>query len=207
MQHKAALAASTAQEARFTAYGDELESVEVFKYLGRLITFDDKDTQALRSNLGKARKVWGRLQRVLRSENASPRVCGMFYKATVMSVLLFGSESWNLPPSAIKCLEGFNLRAARRMTGMMPREEPDGSWTYPSTEEVLEAAGLYTIDHYIKVRRNTILKFIIDRPIHSLCGDAVRERNTGARQYWWEQTMDLEAANPTLEVSDSETGH
>ena len=206
MQHEVALVASKAQDVRFTAYGDKLEMVEAFKYLGRFIRFDDKDAQALRGNLGKVRKVWGRLQRVLWAENASSRVYGMFYKATVMSVLLFGSKSWNLPPLAIKCLEGFNLRAARRMTGMRPRKEPDGSWTYPSTEEVLKVAGLHTIAHYIEVRQNTILKFIIDQPIHTLCEDAVRERGTGNRQYWWDQTMDLKAANTTLEVSDSESG-
>ena len=34
-------------------YGEELERVEVFKYLGRLIAFDDDDTQAVRGNLAK----------------------------------------------------------------------------------------------------------------------------------------------------------
>ena len=68
--------------------------MEVFKYLGRLIAYDDEDTQAVRGNLKKARRVWVRISRVLRAENASPRVCGMFYKATVQSVLLFGSDIW-----------------------------------------------------------------------------------------------------------------
>ena len=192
-QYEARIASCKAMDMRFTAYGDELEMVEVFKYLGRLIAMDDNDGRALHNNLKKARKCWGRLSRVLRAENASPRVCGLFYKATVQAILLYGSESWNLSPSAIKCLEGFHLRAARRMTGMMPREKPDGSWTYPSSEKVLEKAGLYTVAQYIEVRRNTILKFLVDRPIHKLCLDAVRKRGTSARQYWWEQPMDLEA--------------
>jgi hypothetical protein len=38
----------------FTAYGDKLERVEVFKYLGRLLAYDDNDTQAVRNNLKKA---------------------------------------------------------------------------------------------------------------------------------------------------------
>ena len=51
------------------------------------------------------------------------RVCGMLYKATVQSVLLFGSETWALTLSTIKRLEGFHVRAAQRMTGkMLPRE-------------------------------------------------------------------------------------
>ena len=56
---------------------------EVFKHLGRLIAFDNDDTQAVRGNLAKACCVWARISRVLRAENASARVCGMFYKTTV----------------------------------------------------------------------------------------------------------------------------
>jgi hypothetical protein len=44
-----------ALEHSFTAYGEELERVEVLKYLGKLIAYyDDADTQAMRSNLSKA---------------------------------------------------------------------------------------------------------------------------------------------------------
>ena len=76
--------------------------MEVFKYLGRLIAFDDDYTQAWRGNLAKARRLWARISRVLRAENASARVCGMFYKATVQSVVLFGSETWVLLPATLK---------------------------------------------------------------------------------------------------------
>ena len=100
----------------FTAYGEPLDRVEVFKYLGRLIAFDDTDAQAIANNLMKARKSWSRISKVLRADNASPRVCGMFYKATVQAILLYGSETWNLTPTALRTLEGFHLRAARRMT-------------------------------------------------------------------------------------------
>ena len=54
-QHAAAVCSQEALERSFTAYGEELERVEVFKYLGRLIAYDDADTQAMRSNLRKAR--------------------------------------------------------------------------------------------------------------------------------------------------------
>ena len=73
---------------KFMAYGEELETVEVFKYMGRLIAMDDIDIQAIRSNMKKARKSWARVSRVLRADNASPKVCAMFYKATVQAVLL-----------------------------------------------------------------------------------------------------------------------
>ncbi len=77
----------------------------MFKYLGRLLAYDDNNTQAMRGNLKKARKSWGQVLRILRAENFSPKVCGVFYKATVQAVLLFGSETWKLSPSSLKSLE------------------------------------------------------------------------------------------------------
>ena len=74
LQLKSVSDSAVALDAKFYAYREELERVEVFKYLGRLIAFDD-DTQAVRGNLAKARRVWARISRVLRAENASARVC------------------------------------------------------------------------------------------------------------------------------------
>ena len=56
-QYAAVAAATNALEARFTAYGEELERVKTFKYLGRLMAQDNSDVQAVRANLRKARKV------------------------------------------------------------------------------------------------------------------------------------------------------
>ena len=125
--------------------------MEVFKYLGRLIPFDDDDTQAVRGNLAKARRVWARISRFLRAENASARVRGMFYKATVQSVLLFGSKTWVLSPATLQRLEVFHVKVSWRMTGLLPKKIW-GSWTFPKTKTVLAADGLHTIDHYVQIR-------------------------------------------------------
>jgi hypothetical protein len=98
-------------------------------------------------------------------ENASPKVSGFFYKATMQAVLLFGSETWKLSPLSLKSLERFHLRAACRMAGMQPTQNPDGMWMYPSSKDVLKMVGLKTIDHYIGVRRDPIARFIMDRPL------------------------------------------
>ena len=124
--------------------------MSVFKYLGQKLAYDDVDTQAAMDNLKKARGVWARILAVLRAENASPRVCGMFYRAMVQSVLLFGSETWALTPSTLERLEGFHVKAARRMMGKRP-VLAHGIWTYPKSSEVLAAAGLRNIEHYVHV--------------------------------------------------------
>ncbi len=81
------------QEEEFTVYGDVLEQVEVFKYLGRRLSMTHNNAPAVRAQLVKARRVWARLSMVLRGENASPKVCGIFYRTVVQSVLLYGSKS------------------------------------------------------------------------------------------------------------------
>ena len=46
-QHAAAECTHLSLRQTFTAYGEELERVEVFKYLGRLLAYNDDDSQAV----------------------------------------------------------------------------------------------------------------------------------------------------------------
>ncbi len=68
----------------------------MFKSLGHLLTQDNDDIQAVRQQIRKARGTWARVGQVLRGENVKPRIAATFYKAVVQSVLLYGSETWNL---------------------------------------------------------------------------------------------------------------
>jgi hypothetical protein len=88
---------------------------------------------------------------VLRREITSPKVCGVFYKAVVQAVLLFGSEMWKLSPLSLKSLEGFHIRTAHCMVGMQPAKNADGTWKYLSSKDVLKTVGLKMNDHYIGV--------------------------------------------------------
>ena len=91
----------------------------------------------------------------------------MFYKAVVQSVLLFGSETWVMSDRMMQALRGFHHRAARRITSMMPYRE-GGEWVYPSTTEVLKEAGMYSMEHYLNVRRNKLVDYVATRPIGEL---------------------------------------
>jgi hypothetical protein len=131
---------------------------------------------------------------MIRSENASPRACGVFYKATVQSILLFGSKTWNLSPVSLKSLEGFHIRAAWHMAGKRPQKLPDGTWTYPNSAAVLDKVGLKTIARYIRVQRQHIACYIVVKPILQSCMDGVRRGGSSVLQFWWAQPMDLETA-------------
>ena len=76
-QRRAAAQSHAAMGVTFTAYGtDTLRQVEIFKYLGRPVSFWDSDVPAMRANLKKARGVWTRVSKILHEENVPPRVGG-----------------------------------------------------------------------------------------------------------------------------------
>jgi hypothetical protein len=175
-QHEAAVHSQHALECAFSANREEFERVEFFKYMGRLILHDHADNQAMRSNPRKARGCWACVSCVLRPENATPKMCGMFYKATVHAVLLYRSVTWSLSPLSMKRLEGFHICATWQMSGIRSERNEDGSWTYPHLEDVLQALSLRPITHYVDVRQQTIANFIVNQTIYELCAGALRKR-------------------------------
>jgi hypothetical protein len=133
----------------------------------------------------KARGIWVRLSCMIRAENASPRACGIFYKATVQLILLFGSQTWNLSPSSLKLLEGFHFRAALHMAGKRPVKLWDGTGMYPNLSQVLVDVGLKTVAHHIAVRLQHIVNYIVNKPIFTTCVEG--GRSGGSNQWTWTQ--------------------
>ena len=197
--------AALALRQQFFANDETLKRVEVFKYLRRLLTQPDEDAQTVRANLVKARKCWARVSRVLRGEQASPRVSAVFYRAVVQSVLLYCSESWVLTPALLARLEGFHVRAAWRMAVRhKPRRGLGGQWSYPATKDVLEEVGLQSVEEYVQRRRQTIVAYVVDRPILAACREGERKRGSPHHAFWWEQEMDLDEGEPAW--ADSSDG-
>ena len=130
--------------------------------------------------------------KILARQEVPAPVAGMFYQAVVAAVLLYGSESWVLPPSALKVLEGFHVEAARRMTGMRPQRRTVGAWVYPKSADVLAAARLRPVATYIRRRRHHIATTIEGRTLLEECRGAERRSGSSSRQMWWQQEMTLE---------------
>jgi len=178
-QRDMAVRSALALRQQFTVHGDVLERVEVFRYLGRLLSQDDDDIQAVRSQICKARETWARTGQVLCKENAPPQVSAKFYKAIVQSVLLYDSETWVLSTASLARLKGFHLRAAYRMAKKhVPRRGLHQQWVYPPSDKVLEECGMHTFEHYIDVRKETIAKYVVDRSILAECQGADRRRGS-----------------------------
>ncbi len=92
------------------------------------------------------------------------------------------------------------------MVGMQPTRDPDGTWTYPSSKDVLKAVELKMIDHYNGVCRETIARFIVDRPLFALFRDGGRKRGSTCRTFWWEQPLSLDNAGPLSPGDEEDEG-
>ena len=78
------------------------------------------------------------------------------------------------------------------------RPETDGhagkrgdKWVYPKSANVLRAARLQPLCHYIQKRRAMVATTIMARPILEECRGAARLRGTPVRTTWWEQDLTL----------------
>ena len=123
-------------------------------------------------NLVKARKIWGRLQRIISREGATKRVSVNFVKAVVRQVLLFGAETWVVSPRMERALSAFIHGAARRLTGRHQWRGWDGKWFYTSLEGGMKEVGLTDFRTSINRRQNTVAQYIATRPLLDLCEGA-----------------------------------
>jgi len=181
-----------ARSRRFTLQNDEeLEAVDEFVYLGRPINTPDDDNSALKRNLQRARKRWGMIRRVLVREGANPRISGLFYKASCMTVLLYGTETWCWTQSMVSTLEGFHNRIARHITNrhIRPRTNDDGDefWIYPSTTDTLDRAGLFPMKEYLRRRREPLQAYAETQSFYYHYAQLTETNTNPSRHFWWHQ--------------------
>ena len=70
-----------------------LENMDTFKYIGRMLSFDDINCNDIVRNLHIVRRKWERFSRLFGWEGDDSRTYGRFYVSVVQYVLIFGSES------------------------------------------------------------------------------------------------------------------
>ena len=140
----------------FLVNGKQIEKVREFRYLGRIFSDNDDDTQCIKDNIRKARQKWNSIAAILKREGANAICMARFYLAIIQAVLLYGADSWTITDQNLRLLRGFHWRAIRYMTGQHIRKERNGTWTIPDHTRLLKKCHLFPIEVYIERRRGTL---------------------------------------------------
>ena len=104
--------------ARIQMNGQLLEEVDAFKYLGSTLTKDGRSTKEIKTRIGLATSAMARLNKVWRSRDISFTTKMRLYKALVVSILLYGCESWTMTAETTKRIQTFETKSFRRLLGV-----------------------------------------------------------------------------------------
>ena len=145
---------------------------------------NDSDIAAVYSNIQKAQGKWRSLVRVLAREGANPKTTAVFYKAVVLAVLLYGSETWVITDEIYKQLNSFHVVAARQISRLPIRyDEEQEDWIKPPLARVFEISGLSPLYDYLHTRRQYIQDYArINR--YYLRLQTTKQTTTAHRKLW-----------------------
>ena len=101
--------------ANITLNGETLEVVESFKYLGSTLTKDGRTDREIEIRLAQASAAMSKLSKIWRSSSISFKTKIRLYRSLVLSILLYGCESWTLTATMSKKIESFETKAFRRL--------------------------------------------------------------------------------------------
>ena len=131
--------------------GKYMPVVDIFKYLGSLLTRDCKDTADVEARINAASHAFGALRQCLfTSTNISFPAKKMVYEGLILAILLYGSETWCLTEILFNKLRVFHARCVRAMC----RVNRLHTRQYRiRTTDLLTRVGLSPIDTYVTRRQ------------------------------------------------------
>ena len=118
--------ATSSDRAPLPISGGEIEDIEEFPYLGSLIAASGRMDMEVEKRIAQASRAFGALRKaVFLEKNLSLKTKRAIYQACVLSVLLYGSESWTPLSKHLKKLNSFHHRCVRIILGISNRQQ----WT------------------------------------------------------------------------------
>ena len=101
-----------------------MECVTEFKYLGSIVEAKGGIAQEVGERIAKASKAFGALWKpIFGDSNLSLRTKRNMYKAVVLGVLLYGSETWTTKRDAVRRLGVFHNRCLKRILGITTAQQ------------------------------------------------------------------------------------
>ncbi len=133
--------------------GEPLERVQDFQYLGSFVGSTEKD---IKNRKGKAWAAFWKLKNIWDSK-ADPRIKLKLFSSSVLSVLLYGCETWVLTPKLKTQLNTLHTVCLRIILGIKQED-------HVTNEDVYKRAKARQISTVIKERQLRFLGHSIRRP-------------------------------------------
>ena len=130
-----------------TLKGHALEEVDSFSYLGSEVEQTARVERDVRIRLEKAATVYQMWRRkVFRSRNLSKTTKVRVFRSMVMSVLLYGAETWPVTQRDVRRLKTFQMRCLRDIVGVT-------LWDMRRNVDILEETGELPVEEQLRQKR------------------------------------------------------
>ena len=131
--------------------GSFMQVVAIFCYLGSMLTRDCRDDTDVARRIKAAGGAFGALRKCIFSSTKLPFAAKRaVYNILILSILLYGSESWCLTEKLYNKLRTFHHRCIRAMCRVTRKHT---RLHRISTRELLQRTGLASIDVIITCRQ------------------------------------------------------
>ncbi|XP_076029843.1 uncharacterized protein LOC143018369 [Oratosquilla oratoria] len=108
---------------QFTIGGEDLKTVESFKYLGSILSATCDTENEIQTRIRLASSSFGKLsKRVFLNRDLTVQTKIKVYQAICLSILIFGTETWTLYKPQIRRLEGFHIRCLQTILNITWRD-------------------------------------------------------------------------------------
>ena len=109
---------STTEPTCITINGMGIEDIAEFTYLGTKVTRDRESEIEVKVRISQARGAFTSLKSIWKSSSISLKTKVCIFKSNVLSVLLYGAESWKVTKSVCQKLEVFQNKWLQRILGI-----------------------------------------------------------------------------------------
>jgi hypothetical protein len=132
--------------------GSRIENMSQFKNCGKTVTNQNLIQEEIKRRLNSGNACYRSVQKLLSSRLLSKNLKIRIYKTIILSVILYGCETWSLTLREEHRLRVFEDRVRRRIFGPR-RDEVTGEWRKLHNEELRDLYSSPSIIRIIKSRR------------------------------------------------------
>ena len=190
----------TGDHPAITLKGQTLEEVDSFSFLGSEVQQTARVDRDVRIRLEKAATVYQMWRRkVFRSRNLSRATKVQVFRSMVMSVLLYGAETWSVTQHDIRRLKTFQMRCLRDIVGVT-------LWDKRRNVDILEETGELAIEEQLRQKRLQWFGHLQRMPYHRpqkqllRCRPSGKKRKPGGTSLRWVDLISRDLTGMTNKV-------